>query len=93
MKEVYVVVDCCSGEDYSTDDPTVLGVFDRYTDAKQFFDDEVSNWQDTLSENYEDDVYQCETGDTIYIYECTDFDYDEHRIMKLVKTNLIWELK
>lgn len=92
MKEVYVVVDCCSGEDYSNDDPTVLGVFDRYPDAKQFFNDEVDNWRDELSDDYEDEVYE-DVGDSILMYECTDFEYDTHRILKLVKTNLIWELK
>ena len=86
MKEVYVIVDCCSGEDYSTDDPTVFGVFEKFEDAKQLFDDEVDNWRDTLSENYEDDVYEYEDG--TMIYECTDFDYDEHRILKLIKTEL-----
>ena len=86
MKEVYVVVDCCSGEDYSVDDPTVFGVFEKFEDAKQFFDNEVNNWKDYLSENYEDDVYEYKNG--TLVYECTDFDHDEHRIMKLVKTEL-----
>lgn len=87
MKEVYVVVDACSGEDYSADDPCVFGVFNNYEDAKQFFDDEVSNWRDTLSENYEDDIYDSIDG-TVY-YECTDFDYDSHRMLKLVKKELL----
>lgn len=87
MKEVYIVVDCCSGEDYSTDEPNVLGVFENYEDAKQFFDDEVDNWRDDLSDDYEDEVYEQADG-TGFIYECTDFEYDSHRIMKLSKKEL-----
>ena len=86
-KEVYVVVDACSGEDYSADDACVFGVFEKFEDAKQFFDDEVSNWRDELSENYEDDVY--DSIDGTWYYECTDFDYDSHRMLKLVKKELL----
>ena len=86
MTKIYIVVDACSGEDYSADDPTILFVSDSYEKAKEFFDDEISNWEDGL----EDFDSNCEkySGETKLIYECTDFENDSHRIMKLVKKEI-----
>lgn len=86
MKTVYIVVDVCSGKDYSTDDPTILFVSSNYEEARDFFDDEISNWEDGL-EDYE---ANCNEGcDEIkFIYECTDFEGDSHRIMKLVEKEI-----
>ena len=83
INKIYIVVDACSGEDYSADDPTILFVSSNYKEAKDFFNDEISNWEDGL----EDFDSNCEelSGETKMIYECTDFDGDSHRIMKLVE--------
>ena len=86
MTKIYIVVDCCSGEDYSTDDPTILFVSSNYEKAKEFFDDEISNWEDDL-ENYDSNCEEY-SGDTKLIYECTDFDGDSHRVMKLVEKEI-----
>ena len=86
MTKIYIVVDACSGEDYSADDPTILFVSDSYKKAKQFFDDEISNWEDDL-ENYDSNCEEY-SGETKLIYECTDFENDSHRIMKLVKKEI-----
>lgn len=82
--KVYVVVDACSGEDYSADDPTVLFVSTDRKKAEKFFDDEIENWEDGM-ENFDADV--CEQDSTI-VYECTDFDGDSHRVMKLVEKEI-----
>ena len=50
MTKVYIVVDACSGEDYSNDDPTILFVSSKYKEAKDFFNDEISNWEDGLED-------------------------------------------
>ena len=86
MTKVYIVVDACSGEDYSNDDPTILFVSSKYKEAKDFFNDEIANWEDDL----EDFDSNCEkfSGETKMIYECTDFENDSHRIIKLVKTEI-----
>ena len=86
MTKIYIVVDACSGEDYSNDDPTILFVSDNYEKAKDFFSDEIANWEDDL----EDFVSNCEeySGETKLIYECTDFEGDSHRIMKLVEKEI-----
>ena len=86
MTKIYIVVDACSGEDYSTDDPTILFVSSKYKEAKDFFNDEIANWEDGL----EDFDSNCEeySGETKLIYECTDFENDSHRIMKLVKKEI-----
>ena len=86
MTKIYIVVDACSGEDYSTDDPTILFVSSTYKKAKDFFNNEISNWEDGL----EDFDSNCEkfSGETKMIYECTDFENDSHRIMKLVKQEI-----
>lgn len=81
MTKVYIVVDSCSGEDYSADDPTILYVTTSKDSAKDFFDDEISNWEDGMT-NY--DSHVDEYADGTLVYECTDFDGDSHRIMKLV---------
>ena len=81
--KVYIVVDACSGEDYSTDDPTVLYVTTDKAKAKQFFEDEISNWEDGMT-NFDSHREIHEDGKIVY--ECTDFEGDSHRILKLVKT-------
>ena len=86
MTKIYIVVDACSGEDYSSDDPTILCVTNSYEKAKQFFDDEISNWEDGL-ENYDSNCEEY-SGETKLIYECTDFDGDSHRVMKLVEKEI-----
>lgn len=86
MTKIYIVVDACSGEDYSNDDPTILFVSSNYKEAKDFFSDEIANWEDGL-ENFDSN---CEDflGETKMIYECTDFEGDSHRIMKLVEEEI-----
>ena len=86
MTKIYIVVDACRGEDYSVDDPTVLFVSNSYKKAKEFFDDEVSNWEDDL-ESYDSNCEEY-SGETKLIYECTDFDYDYHRVIKLVEKEI-----
>lgn len=80
IPKIYIVVDACSGEDYSVDDPTILFVSSNYDKAKEFFDNEISNWEDDM-EDYESNVEEYAEG---LVYECTDFEGDSHRIMKLV---------
>lgn len=82
--KVYVVVDACSGEDYSADDPTVLFVSTDRKKAEKFFDDEIENWEDGM-ENFDADVRE---QDSTIVYECTDFDGDSHRVMKLVEKEI-----
>jgi len=84
MKKVFIVVDACSGEDYSADDPTVLFVSESPNDARVFFDDEISNWEDGM-EDYDSNV---EEYAECLVYECTDFEGDSHRIMKLVEKEI-----
>ena len=86
MKKIYVIVDACSGEDYSPDDPTVLFIGTDLKEAKQFFDDEISNWEDGM-ENF-DSNWDEGRGEIKLVYECTDFDGDSHRIMKLVEKEI-----
>ena len=82
MTKVYIIVDCCSGEDYSTDDPTVLFVTTDEAKAKDFFCDEIENWKDGMT-NYDDREHFYADGTVVY--ECTDFENDSHRVMKLVE--------
>ena len=86
MTKIYIVVDACSGEDYSADDPTILFVSSKYKEAKSFFNHEISTYEDDL----EDFVSNCEehSGETKRVYECTDFEGDTHRIMKLVEKEI-----
>lgn len=86
MEKIYIVIDCCSGEDYTTDDPTILFVGTDEKKAKAFFDDEISKWEDEMT-NF-DTSYNEGYGEIKFIYECTDFDGDSHRIMKLVEKEL-----
>jgi len=82
MTKIYIVVDACSGEDYSVDDPTILFVTTEYNKAKDFFCDEISNWEDGMEDF---DSYVNEYADGRLVYECTDFAEDTHRILKLVE--------
>lgn len=86
MSKIYIVVDVCSGEDYITDDPTILFVSDTYEKARKIFDDKISNWEDQM----EDFDSNCDefSGETKVIYECTDFEGDSHKIMKLVEKEI-----
>lgn len=86
MKKIYIVVDACSGEDYSTDDPNILFVTTNEQEAKDFFADEISNWEDGLV-NFDASCNEG-LGELIYVYECTDFEGDSHRIMKLIEKEL-----
>lgn len=79
--KIYIVVDACSGQDYSVDDPSVLFVSSNKKETKQFFDDEIVNWEDGMTD-YDSDTYEY---NNILVYECTDFEGDSHRIMKLVE--------
>ena len=88
MTKVYIVVDACSGEDYSADDPTVLFVTTDKEKAKRFFEDEISNWEDGLT-NFETDISKCEDGLLYMCYECTDFEGDSHRILKLTEQYIV----
>ena len=88
MTKVYVIVDACSGEDYSVDEPNLLLVTTDYEYAKQFFKDEISNWrpEDEEYDEFEDSVE--EDGEDMF-YEATDMGYgDSHRIMKLISYNI-----
>ena len=85
MTKIYIVVDACSGEDYSADDPTVLFVTDDLEVGIQFFEAEISNWEEGL-ENFDSDRAIYEDGKIVY--ECTDFENDSHRIIKLVKQEI-----
>ena len=80
---VYVIVDCCSGEDYSTDDPTVLFVTNDLESGIQFFENEIENWEDGMTD-FDSDKQIYEDGQIVY--ECTDYEGDSQRILKLVKS-------
>lgn len=80
--KVYIVVDACSGEDYSADDPAILLVTDNQKKAKQFFDNEIAKWEDGL-EDFDADVSDHASGGLVY--ECTDYEGDSHRVMKLIE--------
>lgn len=82
--KVYIVVDCCGGVEYSTDDPTILFVGTSREKAETFFNNEIENWEDGLTD-YEADVYELKDNiENTLFYEITDFESDTHRIMKLV---------
>lgn len=82
MTKVYIVVDACSGTDYSADDPTVLFVTNDYEKAKQFFEDEMENWEDGMTD-FESDFNYSNDPVTVAWYECTDFEGDSHRILRI----------
>ena len=85
MKKIYIIVDACSGPDYSTDDPTILFVTIDEKEARDFFDDEISNWEDGL-EDFDSNVD--EYADGTFVYECSNFDDHSHRVMKLVEKEI-----
>lgn len=86
MKQtIYIVVDACSGEDYCVDEPTILFVGTDLKEAKQFFCDEIDNWEDGMTD-FENDAENYDDGTAFY--ECTDFIGDSHRIMKLVSQEI-----
>lgn len=86
MTKVYIVVDDYRCEGYSGNDPAILFVSDSYEKAKSFFNYEITSYEDDL-ENFDSN---CESflGETKMIYECTDFEGDAHRIMKLVEKEI-----
>lgn len=86
-KFIYTIIGCFSGEDFSTDDPVVYEAHTNLDKACQAFNDIVADTIDGFSDNcdYSDpEVY----GDGTIVFEYTDFDNDEHGIIKLVKTEL-----
>ena len=86
MTKIYIVVDDYRCEGYSGDGPAILFVSDNYEKAKSFFNHEISTYENDL----EDFVSNCEehSGETKLVYECTDFESDAHRIMKLVEKEI-----
>ena len=90
MKKIYVVIDACSGEDYSADEPNLLLVSENFDEANQFFKNEIENWRpedaDDEDSGFEDETVKYQDG-TI-VYEATDFYGDSHRVMKLVTYEL-----
>ena len=86
MTKVYIVVEVYRCEGCSDDDLAILFASDNYEKAKSFFNHEISTYEDDL----EDFDSNCEkfSGETKMIYECTDFENDSHRIMKLVKKEI-----
>ena len=90
MKKIYVVACCCSGKYYYKDEPKILGAFEKYEDAKQFFDEEVSTWQEGVSAHrYKDEVVEYVSENMVcVVYECTDFDAKEHMYLKLYYVEL-----
>ena len=80
--KVYVVVDCCGGESYSKDAPTVLCVSADKKETQEFFDNEIDNWEDGMK-NFESSI--TDRDDLGLTYECFDFEGDTHRIMVLVE--------
>ena len=86
MTKIYIVVDACSGEDYSTDDPTILCVDTNEERAKDFFNEEIENWEDGMT-NFDSNTTE-HYGETKLVYECTDYDGDSHRVIKLVEKEI-----
>ena len=86
MTKIYIVVDACSGEDYSADDPAILFVSDNYEKAKSFFNHEISTYESDL-ENFDSNCEE-HLGETKLVYECIAFDGDTHRIIKLVEKEI-----
>lgn len=84
---VYTVICCMSGQDYSTDDAYVLGVFTDLQDALDCFEAEITSVEP------EEEGTNFEGNKTMYdsdkvVYEFTDFDEDCHGIIKVVQTIL-----
>ena len=85
MKKIYIIVDACSGEDYSQDDPTILFVGTNEQEAHKFFECEIDDWEDCM-EDYDSNTEEYKDG--TLVYECTDFEGDSHRIIKLVEREI-----
>ena len=86
MTKAYIVVEVYRCEGCIDDDLAILFVSDNYEKAKSFFNHEISTYEEDL----EDFVSNCEehSGETKLVYECTDFEGDAHRIMKLVEKEI-----
>lgn len=82
--KIYVIIDAVSGEDYTANEPSLLFISNNKQDAKDFFDDEIENWEDDL-ENFDSNITDCGNG---LLYECTDFEGDSHRMIKLIEKDL-----
>ena len=78
--KIYIIVDACSGEDYTSDEPNILFVTHNFQEAKQFYEDEISNWEDGMT-NFD-------SVNKGFVYDCIDFEGDSHRIMKLVEKEI-----
>lgn len=81
MTKIYVLIDAVSGEDFDCDDPTLLLVTTDYEKAKATFNKEVKDWEAGMT-NFDSNIDEYPYGG--FEYECTDFEGDSHRIMKLV---------
>ena len=78
VRKVFIIVDCC---DCDSDDPSILFVSADEGKAKQFFDGEISKFEDGRS----DYVSSCkEIVPGYFYYECTSGDGTPHRVIKLV---------
>lgn len=86
MEKVYIIVRCCSGADYDDDNATVLFATKDYKQAKNFFDNEISDWKDGMTE-FDSNYYEY-SGETKLFYECCDIGGDSHMIMKLVEKEI-----
>ena len=86
MTKIYIVVDACSGEDYSVDDPTVLCAETDEEKANDFFNEEIENWESGMT-NFDSNITEY-PGETKLVYECTDFEGDSHRVMKLIEKSI-----
>ena len=83
--KIYLVIDAISGEDYfPNNEPNLLLLTNQKERAKTFFDDEIENWEDDL-ENFDSNITDCGNG---LLYECTDFEGDSHRMIKLIEVEL-----
>ena len=81
MTKLYLIVDVRSGEDYNTDEPYLLLVTKDENEAIEFFNKEIEEWEEGMENNTSNIDYSKYTGE--HLYECTDYDGDTHRIMKL----------
>lgn len=86
MTKLYLIIDSCSGEDYTTDEPRLLLMTKDKNEALDFFNKEIKEWEENM-EDYDSTTNYYKCADR-HIYECTDFDGDTHRIMKLYTETL-----
>ena len=86
MTKVYIVVEVYRCEGCSDDDLAILFVSDNYEKAKSFFNHEISTYESDL-ENFDSNCEE-HLGETKLVYECTAFEGDTHRIMKLVEKEI-----